>query len=162
MSNQQPVVLAPPTNQIFLIHLHCLIAIFTLPYYYIYNDFFSVIYWKEWCNLRITQIYVKFFKKIYKLFIWIPDIREIYIKLFTNSSEIKKTKSTQGGERGEIVAGCSVLTFVCQVGTQAPAWLLAWRWSRGDARTGTHRTRQHDRRRGEADVSASHDPKNGW
>ena len=70
--------------------------------------------------MRITQIYAKFFKKIYKLFLWIPDIREIYVKLFTNSSEIKK-KSTQGGERGEIVAGCFVLVFVCQVGTQAPA-----------------------------------------
>ena len=139
MSSQQPVVLAPPINQIFLIHLHCLIAIFILSYYYIYNDLFSVIYCKEWCNLGITQIYVNFFKKTYKLFLWILDIREIYIKLFTNSSEIKKTKSTQEGERREIVAGCSVLAFVCQAGTQAPAWLLARRWSRVDARIGTHR-----------------------
>ena len=107
------VVLAPSTTRFLPIHLHCLIAIFTPSYYYIYNNFFSVIYWIEWCNLGITQIYARFFKKIYKLFLWIPDIREIYIKLFTNSSEIKK-KSTQGGERGEIVAGCSVLAFMCQ------------------------------------------------
>ena len=44
MSSQEPVVLASPINQIFLIHLHCFIAIFTLSYHYIYNDFFSVIY----------------------------------------------------------------------------------------------------------------------
>ena len=47
LSSQQQVVLAPSNNQIFLMHLHCLIAIFTPSYYYIYNDFFSVIYWTE-------------------------------------------------------------------------------------------------------------------
>jgi hypothetical protein len=31
----------------FLMHLHCLIVIFTLFYYYIYDDFFSVIYWTK-------------------------------------------------------------------------------------------------------------------
>ena len=101
MSNQQPVVLAPSTNQIFPIHLHCLIAIFTLPYYYIYNNFFSLIYWKEWCNLGITQIYAKFFKKIYKLFMWIPDIREIYVKLFINFSQMKKKQNPHKEVREE-------------------------------------------------------------
>jgi hypothetical protein len=43
------------------------------------------------------------FLKIYKLFLWIPNIRETYDKLFINSSDISKKKSTQGGERGEIV-----------------------------------------------------------
>jgi hypothetical protein len=47
MASQQPIVLASPNNQIFLMHLYRLITIFTLPYYYIYNDFFSVIYWTE-------------------------------------------------------------------------------------------------------------------
>jgi hypothetical protein len=69
-------------------HLHYVIAIFTLPYYYIYNNFFSVIYWTKWYNLRITQdlrqIYAKFSKTNYKFFLWIPNTREIYIKLFTN------------------------------------------------------------------------------
>ena len=39
-------------------------------------------------------------------------------KYISNYSQIlqklKKTKSTQGGERGEIVVGCFVLAFVCQ------------------------------------------------
>ena len=79
-------------------HLHYYIAIFTLSYYYIYNDLFTVIYWTEWYNLKIRQliflwitdlgeIYVKFFK-IYKLFLWITDIKEIYVKLFTNYSQM--------------------------------------------------------------------------
>ena len=34
LSGQQPVILAHPYNQIFLMHLHCIITIFT----YIYND----------------------------------------------------------------------------------------------------------------------------
>ena len=34
--------------------------------------------------MRITQIYAKIFRKIYKLFLWIPDIKEIYVKLFTD------------------------------------------------------------------------------
>ena len=38
--------------------------------------------------MRITQIYAKIFRKIYKLFLWIPDIREIYIKLFTNITKL--------------------------------------------------------------------------
>ena len=43
------VVLAPPSSnyQILDVHLHCLIDIFILSYYYIYNNFFSVIYWTE-------------------------------------------------------------------------------------------------------------------
>jgi hypothetical protein len=47
IKSQQRVVLAPPNNQILHIHLHCLIAIFTPLYYYIYNDFFTEIYWIE-------------------------------------------------------------------------------------------------------------------
>ena len=37
------------------------------------------------------------FSKKYKLFLWIPDTKEIYVKLFTNSSQNseKYTKSTQ-------------------------------------------------------------------
>ena len=46
------------------------------------------------------------------------NIYQIIHKFFRNK---KKTKSTQGGERGEIVEGCSVLAFVCQARTQAPA-----------------------------------------
>ena len=34
--------------------------------------------------MRMIQIYTNFFSKIYKLFLWISDIKEIYIKLFTN------------------------------------------------------------------------------
>ena len=30
------------------------------------------------------QIYAIFFKKNYKLFLWVADIREIYVELFTN------------------------------------------------------------------------------
>ena len=74
LSRQQPVVLDPFNNQIFSIHLHCLIAIFTSPYYYIYNDLFSVIYWTEWCNLDITQL----------LFLWIVDLIPKLSEKFTN------------------------------------------------------------------------------
>jgi len=43
-------------------------------------------------NTNICQI----FKKNDKLFLWIPDIREIYIKLFINSSQnFKNTKFKQ-------------------------------------------------------------------
>jgi hypothetical protein len=72
-------------------HLHCLIVIFTPPYYYIYNDFFSVFFWIEWCNLGITQIYAKFFKK--KLQIFSIDskhqrnIYQIIHKFFRNLKE---------------------------------------------------------------------------
>jgi hypothetical protein len=72
--SQQRVVLAPPNNQIFPMHLHHLIAIFTSSYYYIYNDFSSIIYR---CNLGITPIYAKFFKKNYKFFLWILIPRNI-------------------------------------------------------------------------------------
>ena len=30
------------------------------------------------------------FQEVYKLFLWIPDIGEIYDKLFTNSPDISK------------------------------------------------------------------------
>jgi hypothetical protein len=33
---------------------------------------------------------LNFFKKNYKIFLWIPNIREIYVKLFINSSKISK------------------------------------------------------------------------
>jgi hypothetical protein len=52
----------------------------------------------------------------------------------TNYSQIlqtfqkNKTKSTQGGERGEIVVGCCMLEFVYQAGSQGDR----------DARTGPH------------------------
>jgi hypothetical protein len=36
-----------------------------------------------------------FLKKIYKLFLWIPNIREIYVKLFTNSSGFSKKTHTR-------------------------------------------------------------------
>ena len=34
--------------------------------------------------MGITQIYANFFRKNYKLFLWIADISEIYVKLFIN------------------------------------------------------------------------------
>ena len=77
-----PNCFSPSINWILFMHLHHLLAIFTSPYYYIYNDLFSVIYWTEWCNLRINQdlkqIYAKFSKKIHNFFLWIPDTKEIY------------------------------------------------------------------------------------
>ena len=165
MYSQWPVVLASPINQIFLMHLHCLIVIFILSHYYIYNDFFSVIYWKEWCNLRITQIYTKFFKKIYKLFLWIPDIIEIYIKLFTNSSEIKKNKiHTRRWERRDCrrVFRARVRVSGRDTGTGMIACLTLKPSGRTHRDASHARSRQHDRRRGEADASASHGPKNDW
>jgi len=164
MSSQQLVVLAPPINQIFLKHLHCLIAIFTLPYYYIYNDFFSVIHWKQWCNLGVTQIYIKFLKKIYKLFLWIPVIREIYIQLFTNYSEIKKKQNPHKEVREErlsqgVPCSCSC---VRQGHSHRHDCLLDTEAERTHAQRRITRTHAHDRRRGEADASASYVLKNGW
>jgi hypothetical protein len=47
MASQELVVLATSNDQIFPTHLHRLVTIFTPSYYYIYNYFFSVIYWTE-------------------------------------------------------------------------------------------------------------------
>jgi hypothetical protein len=55
-------------------HLHCLIDILIAPYYYIYNDSFSVIYWTEWCNSEITQL----------LFLWIAGLMPNFSENFTN------------------------------------------------------------------------------
>ena len=118
MPSQQLVVLASPNNWIFFMHLHRLLAIFTPPYYYIYNDVFSVIYWTERCNLGITQdlrqIYAKFSKKIYKFFLWISDIIEKYIKLFTNVIKLftnlqiyKRKKRRQRKKSGLYYRQCS-------------------------------------------------------
>jgi len=41
-------------------------------------------------NAYLRERYAKIFRKIYILFQWIADIREIYIKLFTNFIEIDK------------------------------------------------------------------------
>ena len=60
------------------LHLQCLFTIFTMSYYYIYNDFFTIIYWIERCKLGITQL----------LFLWIADLREIYDKLFRKRSKL--------------------------------------------------------------------------
>jgi hypothetical protein len=39
----------------------------------------------------LRKIYAKFFRKDYKLFLWIADTREIYVKLFTNCCQISET-----------------------------------------------------------------------
>ena len=63
---------------------------------------------------NFSKRFTNYFYEFHTLEKYISNYSQILQKL-------KKTKSTQGGERGEIVAGCSVLTFVCQAGTQAPA-----------------------------------------
>ena len=46
---------------------------------------------------------------------------EKYISNYSQILQKLKKQNPHKEVRGEIVAGCSVLAFVCQVGTQAPA-----------------------------------------
>ena len=71
-----------------------------------------------------------------------------------------KTKSTQGGERGEIVVGCSMLEFVYQAGSQGRTHRAALQEC-VEAEHAHARMHQYESDQGEGETvaSVSHGPK---
>ena len=159
MSRWHSVVLVSHVNWIFLIYLHRLLAIFTQSYYYIYNDFFSVIYWTEWCKLGITQIYVNF-KKRFTNYLYEFQTSEKYISNYSQILQKLKKNPHKEVREERLSQGVPCSRSCVRHGMIA---CLTLKPSGRTHRDASHaRTRQHDRRRGEADASASHGPKNSW